>query len=466
MALSNKKASFTEGPLFFRMLMFTLPIMLSGLLQVAYNMADNIVVGSFSGDDLALAAVGSTSSMTSIIVNLLVGLGTGAGVVIAQAFGSKDSERTEKSVHTAITFSVVAGLLFAVLTFAFSEPLLRLLNTKDELFASALLYFRWICIGIPASTIYNFSASVMRSVGNSKTPLYILMISGLVNVILNIFFVIVCHMTVDGVAIATVVSQYISAVWLILILISKRDEPYGLKVSKLGINAPLLAKIIRYGLPAGLQGALFGVSNAMLTSAVNSLPTTAVSAKTIAFNIDGIAYTAMNSYLHSAMTFIGQNYGAKRLDRIKKSAVYAIVQVTMLGVVIALILLGLSEPIISMYLDASNPDREVIMETTKGLMILILSLYWLCGIMDTLSGILRGLGNSLSPMLICVIGTLGIRAIWIYVFFPMPTFNNLNGLYYCYPITWIITILAMLAVLVYTAKKLSKNKEFMDAKDK
>ena len=454
MVKAKKKPDLTEGPIFSKMLLFTLPIMATALLQVFYNMADNIVVGSFSGDDLALAAVGSTSSLTSVVVSLLMGLATGAGVAVAQAYGAKDNERVSRSVHTAVTFSFILGIAFSTLAFILAEPLLTLLGTKSELYESALLYYRIICIGLPASTIYNFASAILRSCGDSRSPLYILSCSGLINVILNIFFVIVCKMTVDGVAIATVVSQYLAAAVFIIILLKNQSEPYALSMKKLGIDRSALARIIRLGLPAGLQSSLFGLTNAMLTGAVNTLPTTSISAKTIAFNIDGISYTAMNSFLHSTMAFVGQNYGAKKLDRIKKTTVCAIVQVTMFGIVMGALLLTFSDMIIGMYLDPMNPDYAVIVETTKALMTEILSIYFLCGIMDTLSGILRGLGNSMAPMVISIVGNVVIRAIWIYVFFPMEIFNDLCGLYYCYPITWIIVDISMLLVLMHTWKKI------------
>lgn len=450
------KTSLAEGPIFVRMILFTLPIILTGLLQVMYNMADNIVVGRFSGDELALAAVGSTSSLTTLIVNFLSGLATGAGVVIAQAYGARDTQRTSRSIHTAVVFSVVSGVAFAMLSFALASPALQLMKTKEEVFSRALSYFRIICIGIPASTVYNFGNAALRSVGNSKTPLYILSMSGIMNVVLNLFFVIVCGMAVEGVAIATVISQYASAVAVLTVLFRSKDETVRLDRRKLMMDRGSLTRILRFGLPAGIQGSLFSISNIMLTSAVNTLPTVDVSAKTIAFNIDGLVYTATNSYLHSTMTFVGQNYGAKKPERIKKSILYALLQVTVLGIALSQLIIYFAPEVVSLYIDPTDPNAAAVSASAVNLMHFILSIYFMCGIMETLSGALRGLGNSVAPMVISIIGTCVMRVVWIYIFFPMESFNSLVGLYYCYPISYVFTIVALVTTLIVTGKSLKK----------
>lgn len=457
------KASITEGPIFTRLLLFTVPIILSGLLQVMYNIADNIVVGRFSGDELALAAVGSTSSLTTLVVNFLMGLATGSGVVIAQAFGAGDKPRTSRSIHTAITFSVISGLAFGALAFGFSYPALEIMKTKPELMSRAVTYFRIICLGIPASTVYNFGSAALRSVGNSKTPLYILTVSGIVNVALNLFFVIICGMAVEGVALATITSQYLSAAAVLFVLFKSKNEESRLDLTKMRLDKAILARILRFGLPAGIQGSLFSISNILLTSAVNTLPTTAVSAKTISFNIDGMVYTAMNSYLHSAMTFVGQNYGACRPDRIKKSILYALCQVAFIGIALGQLIIYFSPQIVSMYISPTDPNFEAVSAAAVDLTHFILSLYFMAGIMETLSGSLRGLGNSMAPMVISIIGTCVVRIIWIYVFFPMKEFNFLVGLYYCYPISWSLTIAALVITLLVTWRSVKRRLTASDA---
>ena len=459
------KKSITEGPIFIRLLLFTIPIILSGLLQVAYNMADNIVVGSFSGDDLALAAVGSTSSLTALAVNLLVGFATGAGVVIAQFYGAKDKSLLSRSLHTAITFSVVCGLAFAAVAFVLSAPAVSI-QTKPELFDRALLYFRIICIGIPATTVFNFGAAALRSTGNSRTPLYILSLSGLLNVLLNLFFVIVCKMSVAGVALATIISQYASAVAVIVILINNKDEDCRFDPRKIGIDKALLGRIVRFGLPAGLQSSIFSLSNAIIMSACNTLSTVDVSAKAIAFSIDGMVYTAMDGYLHSTMTFVGQNYGARRFDRIKKVFIYAVIQVGTLGFVLGQIISLFSPSISALYVDSASPDAAAVIDASVGLIRFVLSCYFLCGIMNTISGACRGLGNSFAPMIIGVVVTVAVRFVWVFAFFPMPQFHSLVGLFYCWPITWILANALLILTFIWTWRHtLAKYKEELLSKE-
>ena len=430
------KPKLTEGPIFIRLFTFTVPIMLSGLLQVAYNMADSIVVGRFSGDDLALAATGSTASLITLIVNILMGIATGVSVVIAQHFGAKDWERVERATHTAITFAVISGICFSVISLLISSTALNLMETKPELFDRSLLYFRIICLGIPASTVYNFGSSVLRSVGDSKTPLYILFASGLVNVILNLFFVIVCGMSVDGVATATIASQYLSAIAVIATLIIRRRECYGLKLKKLGIDAGLLGRFLRYGVPTAISSSVFSAANVLITSAANSLPTEALSARTIAGQVDNLVYVAMDAYTHSTMTFVAQNWGAGRLPRIKKTIFYSLLQVTIVGIGLGQLITLFSDSFVSLFMAPGTANGEVVAKYATDLIKFFLTYYFLCGIMNTLGGILRGLGNSLVPMVINIVGVCGLRLAWIYVFFPMEMFHTLNGLYICYPLTW------------------------------
>ncbi len=453
MIKEKKKKDFTSGDLFFPMLAFVLPIMLTGILQVLYNMADNIVVGQFSGDPNALAAVGSTSSLTNLVVNVLMGLGAGSGIVISHAFGAKNDALLEKAVHTAILFSFIGGIAFGAIGFIISEPMLLLMGTKPELLEGAVLYMRIICLGIPGSAVFNFGATILRSVGDSKTPLYILASTGLLNVLLNLVFVICFNMSIIGVALSTIIAQYLSAVVLVYILNRRKNENYALSFKKLAIDRKVLLRIIRFGVPAGIQSGLFSVSNIIITSAVNTLATTVISAKTIASNIENLLYTALNSYMHASMTFVGQNYGAGKNDRIKKSILCAVSQVLIIGIIIGQTMLIFGKPLSLMYIDANDPNKGEVLSYSLELLKLMLTTYVLCGVMETLAGSLRGLGFSVVPMIVNLIGSCGIRIIWVVFFFPMPIFNNIIGLFLIYPISWLLTITAHLSVLLFFWKK-------------
>ena len=453
---AKTKRDLTEGPLFLPMISFVIPIILTGMLQIVYNMADNIVVGRFSGDEFALAAVGSTSSLSNLIINLLMGIGGGAGVVIAQSFGAKDHERLSKAVHTSMLFSVIGGIVFCIIGLLISRPALELMDTKEELMRRALLYLRIICLGIPATAIYNFGAASLRSVGDSKTPLYILSSTGIINVLLNLFFVIVCKMTVDGVALATIISQYISAVAVVFLLFKRQDQPYALSLSKLKIDLPILSNILKLGLPAGFQGTMFSISNIILTAGMNSLATTDIAGKTIAINIEGLVYTAMNSYLHASMTFTGQNYGAKKPDRIKKSILYAVLQVAVIGFVGGQIISLFGEPLANLYIDSADPNRDAVMKAALELMRFMLSCYFLCGVMDTLSGALRGLGYSMIPMIVSIGSICVLRAIWVFFVFPLEQFHSLLGIYTVYPISWSAGILFLVISLLVLYKRVKQ----------
>ncbi len=457
MGFTKTKSTITEGPIFSKMLLYVLPIMATAILQLIYNMADHMVVGQFSGDPDALAAVGSTSSLTNLIVNLFMGITAGAGVVVARSFGAKDNEMLSRAVHTSMLFAIIGGIIFGMIGFAVSAPALEIMGTKPEILEKATLYMRIICLGVPATAVYNFGATILRSVGDSKTPLFILGASGIVNVILNLFFVILFGMAADGVALATIISQYVSALAVVLILKSKQGEAYSLNFKELKINKKMLALILKFGIPAGIQSSLFSISNVILTSAVNTFPTVLVSAKTIAGNIDGILYCALNSYLHGSMTFVAQNYGAGKPDRVKKSIFTAVVQVIAIGLALGLFMLFIGRDFASVFVEGADPNKDAVLSGVMEMLRVTVVFYFLCGLMETLSGALRGLGNSFAPMLISVGGICGIRILWVSLFFPLEQFNSLAGLYYCYPISWSITALVLGVTLALEWRKSKKN---------
>ena len=454
--INNKKLPLTEGPIVVRMTLFALPIMMTGILQILYTMADNIIVGQFSGDTNALGAVGSTSTLNSLILTLLLGISIGTSVVVAQAYGAKNERVVSRAVHTALTFSLIGGVAFMIVGLALSRAALVLMGTRPVLLEGAVLYFRIICLGIPATAVYNFSAGILRSIGDSKTPLIILASTGLVNVVLNIFFVCACGMSVEGVAIATVVSQYLSAFVAVYVLWRKRSECYGFSFKKICIDTRLLKRILRLGVPSGLQSAMFSVSNILLVSGINTLGDHAIKANTIAGNIDAITYLACNAFSAAVMTFVGQNYGAGKIDRVKRSVISGIVQVAVFGIVIGQLQLLFANQLASLYIAGDDPNRAEILALTEGVLILILNVYFICGLMDVMAGALKGLGYSLAPMIISIICICGVRIVWRYVAFPLEIFNSIEGIYISYPISWSLAFICYLVLYIIARVKIKK----------
>lgn len=451
--IKSDKRDLTEGPLFFKIIAFAIPIMLTGILQSLYTMADNIVVGKFSGDPNALAAVGSTSSLVNLIINMLIGISAGASIVVSHAYGARQDRMLSRAVHTAMSFSVIGGLAFMLVALLVSRPALALMGTQTALIDSATLYMRIIACGIPALAVYNFAAAILRSVGDSRTPLYILSSSGLINVILNLFFVIICGMSVDGVAYATIISQYLSAAVATGVLIKRGSLSYGLRFKELGIDGTILGRILRFGIPASLQSSLFGISNVIITSAINGFEQAVISAKTIAGNIEGIIYVTLNSYMHASMTAAGQNFGAGKRDRIKKSVLYCLIQVTVIGIVGGCIMLAFGEGLANLFVDPLDPAKDVVIARAMDQMSILLTTYFICGIMESLSGSLRGLGYSISPMVMCIGGVCGLRILWVLTAFRLDTFHTPVGLFTIYPISWAVTSAMLALVLVFALKK-------------
>ena len=451
MLKTKRNIDATEGPIFSKMLVFVIPLMLTNLMQQLYSMADSIVVGQFSGDSTALAAIGSTTTFVALITSLFTGFAAGASVVASRAFGARDNDSLSKATHTAVLFGAIVGLSLSLIANLVCEPLLRLLDTKPELMASATLYLRIIFVGTPAIATYNFGAAILRSVGDSKTPFYTLTASGILNVLLNLFFVVVLDMSVDGVAIATVASQYVSATVVLTVLAKRRGEPYTLDFKKMGIDKKALCTMLKIGVPAAVQGSLYGITNLFLIRALNDFPIPVLTARTIATSIDVMLSAAINTYLHVTMTFTGQNFGARKLDRIKKSLVIALAQVVTIGVVVGQVMLIFYKPLVNLYLAPDAPDREAVLAAAKVIMTVMLSSYFIGAIVEALSGFLRGLGYSLQPMLISIGGICAFRLLWILTVFPR--INELWGLYLVYPISWVLTSIGLLITILIVWKK-------------
>jgi putative MATE family efflux protein len=454
----NKNKNFTEGPLFFRITLFALPILLTGLLQIAYGMADNIVVGKFSGDNLALAAVGCTGTLSNLIINLLMGVAGGTGIIVSQCFGAKDSKKVSECVHTSLAFSVIGGIVFALIGLLVSRPALILIGTKPEVLDRAVLYIRIICLGIPANSVYNFGASILRATGNSRAPLVILGTSGLCNVLLNIFFVIVLHMTVDGVALATIASQYISAVAVVAILAAKKNESYCFRFSELKIDKTMLTRILRVGIPVGVQGVVFSIANIIVTASLNTFPTVVVSANTISGNIDAITWTVINSFGVALMTFVGQNCGAKKPDRVKKSVNYAMLQTVIVTLAVASVEFLLLDQMIGLYLNEADPCKDDIIKYAKTIVSIMLGTYVIFSVSNTMCAGISGLGHSFKSLMVNMICICGLRVVWILT--AVPFMNSIETLIAGYPISWVVG--GTVSVIVYF-KTFRKFKEGCEA---
>lgn len=434
-----------NGSLFGKILLFTLPLMLSGILQLLFNAADVVVVGRFAGNE-ALAAVGSTGALTNLLVNLFIGLSVGANVLVARYYGAKSDEEVSQTVHTSILISLIGGVILAVLGIVLASPLLRLMDTPEDVIGHSVLYMRIYFLGMPVMLLFNFGSAILRAIGDTRRPLFYLVTAGVINVCLNLFFVIVFHMGVAGVALATVISQCIST-FLILRCLMRSEGCFQLRRDKLQLNLEKLRKIAAIGLPAGIQGSLFSISNVLIQSSVNSFGSVAMAGNTAGANVEGFVYTAMNSVHQTAVSFTGQNLGGKRYDRINKILIECLLFVTVIGLVLGNGAYLLGNRILSLY----SPDQEVIAYGLQRMSI-ICTFYCLCGIMDVLVGSIRGLGYAVMPMIVSLVGACVFRVIWIYTVFQWD--RTLHTLYVSYPVSWALTAIAHLACFVIVKRKI------------
>lgn len=445
---AKSTADLCSGPFLKKILLYTLPIILTGLLQLLFNAADLVVVGRFSGSH-ALGAVGATGSLINLLVNLFMGLSVGAGVCVAQAIGAKNDETIHRTVHTAIPAAVIGGILLTFVGIAFSPQMLKLMGTPDDIIDLSALYLRIYFAGVIPMLLYNFGASILRAAGDTRSPLLYLAIAGVVNVVLNLVFVIAFHMSVAGVALATSISQTLSCV-LVLRALMRRTDACRLIFAKLRIHQSALWRIVRIGIPAGIQGSLFSISNVLIQSSINSFGTLAISGSTAAGNIEGFVYVSMNSFHQTAMNFTGQNMGARKYENISKILWICLICVGVIGLVLGGVCYLFAEPLLSIYL--TDEMDAIVYGVTR--MSYVCVVYFLCGLMDVMSGILRGMGASLSPMLVTVIGVCGFRLAWIYTIFQMEQFHSLESLFLSYPISWALTFAALLCCFFILRKRL------------
>jgi len=445
--IRRQRRSMIEGPLLPNIILYTIPIILTSLLQLLFNAADMIVVGNFCGS-LSLAAVGATGAITNLILNVFFGLSVGTGVVTAQGIGANDQKAVYQMVHTALPVALISGGILTVVGITLSTPLLQLMDTPETVLPLSSLYMKIYFGGVTFSMVYNFSASILRAAGDTKSPLVFLTISGVLNVILNLVFVTVFHMNVAGVALATIISQAVSAVLVVLALMHRVDA-CRLHLRKLRIYKEQLLKIIRIGMPAGMQGAIFSVSNALIQSSVNSFGDIFMSGNAASANIEGFVYVALNAFSQTSVNFTGQNVGAKRYDRVKRVFLICLLCPIAVGVVFGGGAVLFGEQLLHIYItDSAEAIRYGMLRLS-----IICSTYFLCGMMDAVTGAIRGMGASVVTMLISIIGVCGFRISWIYTVFQIPEFHTPQSLFISYPISWIATLLLQILAFSIVLRK-------------
>ena len=438
-----------SGPIVPRLLLFTVPLILSSVLQLLFNAADVVVVGKYAGDN-SLAAVGCVGPLINLLVSLFIGLSIGSNVLASGYYGSGDDNQMARTVHTSMLVSLLGGILLSVVGIVFSSKILVLMNTPEETMELTNLYFRLYCLGMPASMIYNFGSAILRAVGDTKRPMYYLTAAGIVNVILNLLFVISFHMDVAGVAIATVISQIISA-FLVVRCLMRESGSIRLDLKKLSIDRATLFRIIRIGLPASFQSMLFSISNVIIQSSVNGFGATVVAGNSAAQNIEGFVYVSMNSFYQACISFVSANVGARKYERINKILIRSQVCVVITGMI-----LGGSAYLFSYGLLSLYTDSPAVMDAGFVRMGYVSLPYFLCGMMDVMVGALRGLGYAILPMIVSLVGACGLRLLWIFTFFRTPMFHEPRYLYITYPVSWTVTFLTHVICYIIVKRKFDR----------
>lgn len=438
-----------NGPLAGKILLFALPLMASSLLQLLFNAADVVVVGRFVGKE-ALAAVGSNTSLINLLINIFVGLSVGTNVVVARDLGAGRHKSVGRSIHTAMTLSFLGGVLMLGFGVAMARQLLVWMSSPTDVIDLATIYLRIYFLGMPANLAYNFGAAILRAQGDTQRPLYYLTGAGVVNVVLNLFFVLVCNLGVAGVALATIVSQYISAA-LVLRCLMKEEGPLRLDLKKLGLEWLVVRRILQVGLPAGFQGVIFSLSNVVIQSSLNSFnDPVLVAGSAAAANIENFVYVSMNAFYQAAITFVGQNYGAGLCDRVDRVSRQCIAFSVVTGLVLGNLAYFFGTPLAGIY---APGEPDVVRQAVVRLAIISCP-YFLCGIMDTLVGVLRGLGSSVVPMVVSLVGACGLRLLWVALVFPV--YHTPASLYISYPVSWTITALFHFVFLIFIRKRAFK----------
>ena len=435
--MKNNSRSMLTGPLFLNIILYTVPIILTSTLQLLFNAADLVIVGRFCGS-LSVAAVGGTTYITNLLVNFFVGLSVGAGVAVAHGIGSRNGEEVHRIVHTTLPLALLSGAVLTVVGVAYAETFLRMMDTPASVLPLSTVYMKICFGGVTFTMVYNFCAAILRAAGDTRSPLIFLTFAGVLNVLMNLFFVCVLDMNVAGVALATTLSQGVSAA-LVVVALMRRTDDCRLELKKMRFYGEQIKKIVRIGLPAGTQSAMFSISNVLVQSAVNSFGDVFVSGNAAASNLEGFLYASLNSFHQTAVNFVGQNAGARQYDRVKKTLWICLGSVATAALVISGLACGFGRQLLSVYITDSP---EAIAYGVQRLYS-VAALYVICGMMDVSTGALRGLGASVTPMIICMLGACGFRILWIStVFQAVPT---AKVLFACYPISWTITLIAQMA---------------------
>ncbi len=442
-----------EGPLVGQMIFYTIPIILSSVLQLLFNAADLVVVGQFCGSN-SVAAVGATGALTNLLVNFFIGLSVGVGVVVANNIGARDRLKVQEAVHTAIPMALIGGAFLTLLGIFFSETFLIWMGTPKEILSLSTLYMRIYFGGMIFNLVYNFGAAILRASGDTAGPLKYLTLAGILNVGLNLFFVLVLHMNVAGVALATIIAQGLSAALVLLALIKRRDF-CRLNLKKMRFHKDALRGIFTVGLPAGIQSSLFAISNVLIQSSINIFGNVVMAGNAAASNIEGFVYASMHSWQQTVMNYIAQNAGAKRYDRVRRVFWICIAGVTIVGICLGALSYLFGTQLLSIYLS----DSQSAVQYGLARLGIVGLLYFICGLMDVISGAIRGMGVSFTPMIVSLLGACGLRILWIVTIFQIPEFHTTTGLYYSYPISWAITALAHFITFRLVYKKRLKESE-------
>ena len=436
---TSRTMDMTQGRLLTQVLVFALPIMLSGILQLLFNAADTIVVGRFAGTE-ALAAVGSVGSLNNMIISLFIGLSVGANVLVARYTGSRNDRAVSDTVHTSVLLSLAGGVLLMIIGVALARPLLELMGSPEDVIDLAVLYVRIIFLGMPVQMLYNFCAAILRAVGDTQRPLYYLTIAGVVNVLLNLVFVILFHLSVAGVALATIISQAISALLVTRALLNM-EGPTRLFLNRLRIHPGKLREIIRIGLPAGIQSSVFSLSNVVIQSSVNSFGSVVIAGNAASSHVGNFVYQAMNTFQQAITCFAGQNIGARKPRRIVSAMKVCMFWAVSFGLVLGLLSCVFGTQLLSLF----SADPAVIAAGMER-QIIVCAPYFLCGMMDVMTGALRGIGYSLLPMIVSILGACAFRLFWVFtVFAAYPT---LPCLMLSYPVSWLLTFSVLLVIFL------------------
>ena len=433
-----------NGPLLGKMIRFAVPVMLSGILQLLFNAADIVVIGQFAGEE-SLASLSPTGSLSNLLINLFIGMSVGTNVLVAHDYGAGKTKDVEETVHTSVAISLIAGLFLVAVGVLLCRPLLEMMDTPENVIDRSEIYMRIYFAGMPVIMLFNFGSAILRAVGDTRRPLIFLSIAGVINVALNMLFVIVFHMDVAGVALATVLSQVVSA-GLVVRCLMKEEGACHLELKRIRIVKNKLLRIARIGLPAGLQSTVFSISNVLIQSSVNSFGSTAMAGNTAAGNIEGFVYNAMNAFYQTNLSFTSQNYGGGKRDRIPKITIYALVLVCIVGLAFGCGAYAASGTLLRIY-----TDSEEVIAIGRLRMRYIAVPYFLCGIMDTLVGSVRGLGYSILPMVVSLTGACLLRVVYIYTIFAAN--HTLDCLYVSYPISWTLTASVHFICLMFIWKK-------------